>query len=864
MKKLLLLLILINFSITLYAQNWEDLFEVEWENTYPGLGVSTGLLTNDSSYVLVINDEYSWSRIISVDKYGQENWSKVFYHGINSISQLNNKFILTGGSAIILLDYDGSVLWEEEAPSGSGSTEINSFSDAAGFQDIILVTGWWKHYPASDNYLWVVKYDLDGNHLDTYTYAAASNSISRGSEILSLNDSTFVIGGINNDSAYLLKIDQNGNEIWSHNYCGSESEIKKVVKTSDNNFVLATKTISSFGVPIYKVNENGNIIWDLFLPDYYNGEPAYISEYYDGSYLITGWFHGGSIEHPLIKISSIGEIQWVVDPGNITDIFWAKFFTQTFDNNMIIGGATETKEGKNQIPKLVKLLYSSIKAEFIADTTSGLLPLEIQFYDQTVGYPISWQWDFDNDGIINSFDQNPSTIFKEPGVYSVKLIVTDSLEADTLIKNDYITVNINSNPVISVHPDSLNFYKILLDSTSTLPVWVHNYGAPDLEVSNILSSTDKFTVSLPQTKDISFTVSSLDSQMVNIHFTPQDTVDYSANLIFFSNDPDNAMLTTDVYGTGYDFYADFGTDQTTGDVPFEVTFIDSSAGDIISWNWNFGDGDSSIVQNPVHIYQYDGVYDVSLTVEDNYNSSTLTRDNYITAIGHPEIYTQDSLGFDFGVVYLSDISGDSLIVIENSGTDTVIVSDISFINGTNGFHYSYGNIGNPLPPNCLDTIYVNFEPLVVQTYDDTLLITNNSENIPSLKIPLNGSGEYVPPASPDGLVIDIDGVNVLLSWNPVDSTIYGEPLTPDGYIIMNNEEPYDEDQFSFLGFTADTTYPHVFIAQYRDHMFYKVVTYKDFDGKNILLLNDLNDNKKMMSWIELKEQLSMPNLILRK
>lgn len=52
----------------------------------------------------------------------------------------------------------------------------------------------------------------------------------------------------------------------------------------------------------------------------------------------------------------------------------------------------------------------------------------------------------------------------------------------------------------------------------------------------------------------------------------------------------------------------------------EVTFTDASTdsdGTIASWSWNFGDGNSSTSQNPVHTYAAGGTYDVTLTVTDN-------------------------------------------------------------------------------------------------------------------------------------------------------------------------------------------------------------------------------------------------------
>jgi PKD repeat protein len=51
-----------------------------------------------------------------------------------------------------------------------------------------------------------------------------------------------------------------------------------------------------------------------------------------------------------------------------------------------------------------------------------------------------------------------------------------------------------------------------------------------------------------------------------------------------------------------------------------VTFTDTSTdsdGYIISWNWDFEDGQTSTEQNPTYTYAIAGTYDVSLTVEDN-------------------------------------------------------------------------------------------------------------------------------------------------------------------------------------------------------------------------------------------------------
>ncbi|MCH8319282.1 MAG: T9SS type A sorting domain-containing protein, partial [Bacteroidetes bacterium] len=49
-----------------------------------------------------------------------------------------------------------------------------------------------------------------------------------------------------------------------------------------------------------------------------------------------------------------------------------------------------------------------------------------------------------------------------------------------------------------------------------------------------------------------------------------------------------------------------------------------STGNIVSWLWNFGDGDTDTVQNPVHTYDSVGIYTVRLIVSNDICSDTVT------------------------------------------------------------------------------------------------------------------------------------------------------------------------------------------------------------------------------------------------
>ena len=78
---------------------------------------------------------------------------------------------------------------------------------------------------------------------------------------------------------------------------------------------------------------------------------------------------------------------------------------------------------------------------FTESVVSGHAPLKINFFDRTRASvePTSWEWDFSDDGVIDSREQNPNYSFSEPGVYSVSLIV-DNINGKIVTKSDLVHV----------------------------------------------------------------------------------------------------------------------------------------------------------------------------------------------------------------------------------------------------------------------------------------------------------------------------------------------------------------------------------------------------------------------------------------
>ncbi len=76
----------------------------------------------------------------------------------------------------------------------------------------------------------------------------------------------------------------------------------------------------------------------------------------------------------------------------------------------------------------------------------------------------------------------------------------------------------------------------------------------------------------------------------------------------------------------------------SGEAPLTVLFSDlSEAGstNITEWQWDFGDGSTSMLRNPSHIYAAPGSYTVSLTVTTSVGTHTALRRDYIQVVEKP-------------------------------------------------------------------------------------------------------------------------------------------------------------------------------------------------------------------------------------
>ena len=106
-----------------------------------------------------------------------------------------------------------------------------------------------------------------------------------------------------------------------------------------------------------------------------------------------------------------------------------------------------------------------IMATFECDILEGEAPLTVQFTDLSLGEIAQWEWDFDNDGEIDSEDQSPEWIYEEEGTYTVRLTVIRDTQVDDCFMVDLIEVLppsagdeylINAVDLLKIYPNPFN------------------------------------------------------------------------------------------------------------------------------------------------------------------------------------------------------------------------------------------------------------------------------------------------------------------------------------------------------------------------------------------------------------------------
>ena len=206
----------------------------------------------------------------------------------------------------------------------------------------------------------------------------------------------------------------------------------------------------------------------------------------------------------------------------------------------------------------------------------------------------------------------------------------------------------------------------------------------------------------------------------------------------FGNHPvvfvrDNSLyMTTDALAP----QAAFSSSRISGIVPLEIQLSDESSGDLTSWLWSFGDGSSSLLQNPVHTYEEPGEYRIQLTVNGPGGNSTTGPEQIIEVvesqnrmwIGDVRVYPGLE-GVYIPVGLSHDVPVQALQVAATFDPEFIEVVDVDFLLGDlrhlNAELLAFNISNNPELPYVTSGIIFDIEP----PYDGRTLAPGRNQRI---------------------------------------------------------------------------------------------------------------------------------------
>jgi gliding motility-associated-like protein len=397
--------------------------------------------------------------------------------------------------------------------------------------------------------------------------------------------------------------------------------------------------------------------------------------------------------------------------GNITNPFLYTF--NDIGTHQITVGATnvlgcETTASQN-------IVVTALPNAFIGNiNVLGCVPSTVVFTDGSEsisGVPIvdfSWSFNGTTPSSGNG-NQSFSAIVNNTGDQSIMLTVTDALGcSDSYTESFTLEEPIAYFEMPLVICNNSSFQPSNLSENFINSAWYWN-GAlvstennPTITIAHPLGSgttsfNDEITLIVSDANgcNSTFTVSLLVSSPI---------ANFTYNLIGANTDENGNFTCPPVFGMFND--------------------ASLSVGEITSWNWIFGDGKTSSLQNPNNTYVFAGVYTASLFIEDEYGcQSSITFDNFLTINGPSGVFSWQPVNslcdpnYLFEVVSLNNVS--QIEWFPGNSTSFTSISGGEYIFPSAGQYAPYVIITDE--NNCavtyfLDTITVYYGNLVASFY----------------------------------------------------------------------------------------------------------------------------------------------------
>lgn len=338
-----------------------------------------------------------------------------------------------------------------------------------------------------------------------------------------------------------------------------------------------------------------------------------------------------------LNVANVFTDQSTVTSGTITNWDWS--FADGGTDNTPNPTHTYSTEGNRTVTLTVTsdngctstfsapvIVYPLPAADFTA--TSVCEGLATNFTDQSTvssGDMATWSWNFGDATIAAA--QSPAHTYLTAGNYTVQLnIVSDQGCLDSIVN----PVTVHPLPVVDfeVVPDA-GCMPLLVALNDLSSIATGANAAWDWKIENLFSSSQQ-----------------------NTNYTLENAGLYDVTLTVTSDMGCSTSLTRNDFITVHPKpFPEFAFTPTVTEILYpEITFTDLSGGNPVQWNWQFGTGDISTIQNPVYSYADTGIFTVTFEVLNEFGCSDTIEHTLVIlpsfTIYVPNAFTPDGNGLN--------------------------------------------------------------------------------------------------------------------------------------------------------------------------------------------------------------------------
>ncbi len=569
------------------------LYDIHFVNN--NIGYAVGTKDNNGELVIkTVDGGDSWTRLTLDNAVDKRNFYGLYF------TDENNGYVV-GEWGTIIKTTDGGSNWTRSS-HGKHLLDITFVNSTTGF--------------AVGNDSQILKTTDSGEN-----WVSKSSGNAGIAEVFFLNENEGFIAGLGNT----LEKTTDGGENWSTiaPFPIASDNFYSVCFTSSN--VGYFSGIDEEGAEVFGKTTNGGSSWNVKVESHLLESLVFPSE-------LTGF----AVSNNAIYKYSAEVVQTATINGKVTNAIDGTAIAGALVE--IAGLSTTTDENGNY--EITNIPEATLNAAFSATPLSGNAPLQVSFTDQ-------------------SNDAAYSLVVSATGfsTYTNNQIIID--------KGDTLAIDVSLSPMLNAGemrivlnwgdaPDDLDSYLVTptIDGSS-YTIDYSNKGSASVAPYATLDHDDRDAYG-PETITIYQKFAGTYKYYVNNYSGTPDITSSNAVVQVYTNE--GLVSSVNVPTTGSGAYWNVLTiDGATGNISVINEISDNAPTAILpelprkpinlakteilrrgtesitSWNWMFGDGETSNEQNPTHTYTSPGVYTVRLTVSNGTDSNTELKLNYITA-----------------------------------------------------------------------------------------------------------------------------------------------------------------------------------------------------------------------------------------